>query len=151
MILATLPGLASEPIAKLREALDKCESLDDADEQAWAMRHAFDAVGEMGGTDGGVTLREVRALLANAVSIGAPAFNLGDHRGCYDVYSCTARLLVNSAAVPERIKEALGGALSRASLVPSASRQAWIMREVFDAILGASNPPPDTAAEADES
>ncbi len=140
MILATLPGLAPEPIAKLREALDQCDELDEPDKQAWAMRHAFDAVAEMGPGMAGVALNELRSLLARAISIGAPAFNMGDHRGCYEVYACTARLLANSAAVPDAQKQLIRDALSRASVVPSVTRQAWILREVFDAILGSPDP-----------
>jgi hypothetical protein len=150
MVLATLHDLPTELNAKLREALDQCAELDDVDEQAWTMRHAFDAVGEMSNDERDVTLGEVRILLAHAVSIGAPAFNLGDHRGCYDIYACTGRLLVNSAAVPERIKDVLRDALARASVVPDVSRQAWMMREAFDAILGVSGAPSDSTAETDE-
>jgi hypothetical protein len=135
MILATLPGLPAEPAAKLRDALDQCNRLEDPDEQAWAMRHAFDAIGDMGAGAEGVTPREIKAVLSMAVSIGAPAFNLGDHRGCYEVYACTARLLANSAAVPDAVKQPLRQALERASVVPSVTRQAWIMREAFDALL----------------
>jgi hypothetical protein len=71
-----------------------------------------------------------------AIAIGAPAFNGGDHRGCYDVYACTARLLVNAPATPDAMKDALRRALAEASVVPNVTRQAWIMREAFDALLG---------------
>ncbi|WP_171472196.1 hypothetical protein [Frigoriglobus tundricola] len=71
-----------------------------------------------------------------AIAIGAPAFNGGDHRGCYDVYACTARLLANAAAAPAALKDALRRALAEASVVPNVTRQAWIMREAFDALLG---------------
>lgn len=135
MVLATVENLGDEPAARLRDALAKCDALDDPDEQAWAMRHAFDAVGDMGGAGDGVAPREVRALLAVAVSLGAPAFNLGDHRGCYEVYACTARLLVNSTAIPDDVKAALRGALERASTLNSVTRQAGVMREAFDALL----------------
>jgi hypothetical protein len=104
------------------------------------MRHAFDAVGEMGGGAAGIALGEVRALLSRAISIGAPAFNLGDHRGCYEVYACTARLLANSAAVPDAEKNLLREALARASVILSVTRQAWVMREAFDTILSAPEP-----------
>ncbi|OWK46565.1 hypothetical protein [Fimbriiglobus ruber] len=141
MILATVqpPG---EAAAKLTEALRRCDELGEVDEQAWAMRHAFDAVGEMGPGAEGVAPREVRVMLSVAVSIGAPAFNLGDHRGCFEVYACTARLLANSSAVPDGVKQALRRALEQASVVPSVTRQAWILRETFDALLagGADEP-----------
>ena len=146
MLLATLPELPAEPNAKLREGLDRADGLEDPDEQAWAMRHAFDAVSEMGPGAEGVASREVRVVLSMAISIGAPAFNLGDHRGCYEVYACTARLLANSAAVPDDIKQPLRQALERASVLPSVTRQAWVMRETFEALLGGPSAGPDTPA-----
>ncbi len=136
MILATQtgPDAAQE---RLRKALDECAALDDPNRQAWAMRHGFDAVLAMGATGAAVAPREVLRLLAMAIQIGAPSFNLGDARGCYEVYACTARLLVNSAAVADEVKERLRTALAEASVVPDVSRQAWIMRYAFDALLGA--------------
>jgi len=145
MILATVPDLGAEAATRLRDALAKSATLTDADERAWAMRHAFDAVGEMGAAGEGIAPREVRALVSVAITIGAPAFNLGDHRGCYEVYACVARLLVNSAAVPDPVKLALRTALEKASVVPSVTRQAWTLREAFDALLEAA-PDPGTGA-----
>lgn len=135
-VLATVTELPEPAAVKLREALAKCNGLDDPDEQAWAMRHAFDAVGEMGPGGGAVAPQQVLALVSMAISIGAPAFNAGDHRGCFEVYSCTARLLVNSTACPDPAKDALRAALTAACVVPNVTRQAWIMREAFDKLLG---------------
>jgi hypothetical protein len=135
-ILATLSGLPDAAATLLRDGLGKAAQLDDPDAQAWAMRHAFDAVGDLGGTGEGVPPQQFRVLLSMAIAIGAPAFNGGDHRGCYDVYACTARLLVNTPATPDAMKDALRRALAEASVVPNVTRQAWIMREAFDALLG---------------
>lgn len=142
MILKAVDGLGAEAATRLRDALTRCAELDDPDDQAWAMRHAFDAVGEMGASGEGITANEVRPLLSMAVSIGAPAFNLGDHRGCYEVYACTARLLVNSSAVPDNLKQILQLALERTCVIPNVTRQAWAMREAFDAILDTLNETP---------
>ncbi len=38
----------------------------------------------------------LRAYLALAIQVGAPAYNGGDHRGCFEVYACTARMLLRS-------------------------------------------------------
>ena len=134
-VLATVAALPEPAAAQLRDALAKCGELTDADAQAWAMRHAFDAVGAMG-ESGDTAPRQVLALLSMAISLSAPAFNAGDHRGCYEVYACTARLLANSVAVPDAVKDALRTALTAASVVQNVTRQAWIMREAFDGLLG---------------
>ncbi len=134
-VLATVASLPEPAAAQLRDALAKCRELTDPDAQAWAMRHAFDAIGEMGG-GAGIAPRQVLALLSMAISLGAPAFNAGDHRGCYEVYACTARLLVNSAAAPDAVKDVLRAALTAASVVQNVTRQAWVMREAFDGLLG---------------
>jgi hypothetical protein len=136
MILKTLTG-ADDARARLRQALEECKALSDPDKQAWAMRHGFDAVLAMGAASGpGLAPGEVRQLLAMAIQIGAPAFNLGDTRGCYEVYACTARLLLHSAAVADGVKAQLRKALEEASIIPDAARQAWVLRHAFDAILG---------------
>jgi hypothetical protein len=134
MILATLPGTGAAATC-LREALDECATLTDPDKQAWAMRHGFDAVLAMGGAVAApLAMGAVRQLLAMAIQIGAPAFNLGDSRGCYEVYACTARLLL-SATADNELKDRLRKALEEACVVPDTARQAWIMRHAFDAIL----------------
>lgn len=135
-VLATVEKLPDPAAAQLRDALAKCGDLTDPDAQAWAMRHAFDAVGAMGGEGGDVAPRQILVLLSMAISIGAPAFNAGDHRGCYEIYACTARLLANSTATPDAMKDALRDALAAASVVQNVTRQAWIMREAFDGLLG---------------
>ena len=136
MILATLSG-ADTARARLQAALDECRAEpDEPTRQAWAMRHGFDAVLDMAGTGGtGVAPNEIRQLLAMAITIGAPAFDLGDTRGCYDVYACTARLIIHSVSVEDGIKDHLRAALSTAALIPAVARQAWVLRHAFDAIL----------------
>jgi hypothetical protein len=136
MILATLAGTdAGQP--RLRQALDECAALKDHDKQAWAMRHGFDAVLEMGGPAGpALAPGAVRQLLAMAIQIGAPAFNLGDSRGCFEVYACTARLLLNSPPVANEVKDHLRTALQEAAVLPDVARQAWVLRHAFDALLG---------------
>jgi hypothetical protein len=135
-ILATVPNLPDTASGALRDGLDRSAKLDDPDAQAWAMRHAFDAIGDMGGEGGSVPPQQLRVLLTMALALGAPAFNAGDHRGCYEVYACAARLLANAPATPDAMKEALHRALTEAAVVLSVTRQVGILREAFDAILG---------------
>lgn len=145
MALAAVPAAPAEARARLTEALERAAALDDPNEQAWAMRNAFDAVGEMGGP--ALSNREVQLYLSLAIRLGAPAYNAGDHRGCFETYACAARFLVNAQAVPDATKEALRAALEQASTLQNVTRQAWVMREAFDALLpkaadpGAPDPP----------
>lgn len=81
-----------------------------------------------------------RSYLALAIQIGAPAYNLGDHRGCFEVYACVARLLLGTlrGELAEAPKALLRDALERSAIVPDSSEQAWIMRRTFDSILDTS-------------
>ncbi len=78
----------------------------------------------------------IRSYLGMAIQIGAPSYNLGDHRGCYEVYACTARMLLKAVEGAEEEKEQLREALTRCALASDVNEQAWIMRHTFDAILG---------------
>ncbi len=81
----------------------------------------------------------VRALLAMAIQIGAPSYNIGDHRGCFEVYACTARLLLRSGKALGTPADALREALEKCALEVDVDQQAWIMRRAFDGILEAED------------
>jgi hypothetical protein len=150
MVLATIDEGAPEARSRLERALEECEGLDDDNEKAWAMRHGFDEVGDMQDRPT-VTGDEVRRQLALAIRLGAPAYNAGDHRGCYEVYACTARLLLGALDAEEGAGKLLADALKRAALLSNVTDQAWAMREAFDAILGdAADEEEESAEERDE-
>ena len=73
------------------------------------------------------SVQVIRSYLALAIQIGAPAYNYGDQRGCYDVYACTARMLLHVIEGAEEAKQTLRDALQRASTLGDVARQAWIM------------------------
>jgi hypothetical protein len=77
----------------------------------------------------------VRSYLALAIQIGAPAYNQGDQRGCYEVYACTARLLLRTVRGAGGTLRTLTEALERAAVEVDVNEQAWIMRRAFDKIL----------------
>jgi hypothetical protein len=134
MIVQTVEG-APEARDRLRQALEVCEGSSDPDEQAWTMRRAFDEIGQMA-PRASTPATELRLYLALAIRLGAPAYNAGDHRGCYETYACTARLLVHTVEGEEEARARLRRALERCSLTVDVNAQAWIMRRAFDAILG---------------
>jgi hypothetical protein len=96
----------------------------------------FDEAGKGGVAD---ALSVMRSYLAMAIQIGAPAYNGGDHRGCYEVYACTARLMLHAVKGADDFKRLLREALEKCSTVPDVNQQAWIMRHAFDAILDENN------------
>jgi hypothetical protein len=123
--------------ARLDYALKECLALDDASDQAWAMRHGFDAVlaGVFDIPLTGVG-QAVRDYLISAINIGAPAYDAGDHQGCYDVYACTARMILETVDDAPEAKKVLRAALQECRRENNTSEQAWILRRAFDRLLG---------------
>ncbi len=133
---AATPALARE---RLERALAESAGVSDEHRKAWLLRDGLDGVLALttGGASGPrITPRDVRILISMAVQIGAPAYNLGDHRGCYEVYATTARLILQVARDAERERVILRAALQSAAVVADATEQAWVLRRAFDAILG---------------
>lgn len=84
-------------------------------------------------------LTVIRSYVATAIQIGAPAYNGGDHRGCYEVYACTARMLLHMVNGADDARQVLRHALQRCATMPDVTEQAWTMRHAFDAVLGKDN------------
>jgi hypothetical protein len=78
----------------------------------------------------------IRTMLEAAIAVGAPVYNAGDPRGCYDIYAATARMLVRVVNDSGDENDVMKQALQEAALEPDADEQSWIMRRAFDAILG---------------
>jgi hypothetical protein len=78
----------------------------------------------------------VRTYLALAIQIGAPSYNQGDHRGCYEVYACTARMLLRAIKGADAEKKVLKRALEHCPTMNDVNDQAWAMRHAFDSLLG---------------
>ena len=133
--------VAARTPAPVRERLERglAESAAVADERkkAWVLRDALDDVLTLsaGRAKPRISVRDVRVLISMAVQIGAPAYNLGDHRGCYEVYATTARLILQVAPDAAREREVIRTALQTAAVVTDATEQAWVLRRAFDAIL----------------
>ncbi len=83
----------------------------------------------------------VKVFLAQAIRIGAPVYNAGDPRGCYDIYAATARMLLRVVEGADEATTVLRSALESSAVINDIDRQAWTMRHAFDAILGEDEPP----------
>ncbi|MFT3707512.1 MAG: serine protease [Archangium sp.] len=74
-------------------------------------------------------------LIADAIRIGAPAYNEGDVARCYAVYTETAKKLIDTRDDCPGVQTALRAGLARASGMPDLDHQAWAMRDAFDGLL----------------
>jgi len=133
-----LAGAPPDPVRdRLGRALTEATPVADERKKAWVLRDAFNDVLAMSVGRAGprISPRDVRVLISMAVQIGAPAYNLGDHRGCYEVYATTARLILQVAQDAGREREVIRAALQTAAVIADATEQAWVLRRAFDAIL----------------
>ena len=80
-------------------------------------------------------LQEIQAAIADAIKVGAPLYNDGNHEACYRVYAATAldvnRKLANCAGP----KRALLAGVERAATLPIWADKAWAMRDAFDGVI----------------
>jgi serine protease Do len=70
-----------------------------------------------------------------AISVGAPAYNEGNHEGCYRAYAAAAVAIdreVNDCAQP---RDALLAGVRKAEKLVRFDDKAWAMRDAFDGVL----------------
>jgi serine protease Do len=75
--------------------------------------------------------------LANAIELGAPRYNQGDHVGCYRIYLGTATDLVSTLPGCAGVRAALVAGIVRASVLQTYTERAWALRDAFDGLLEA--------------
>jgi len=76
--------------------------------------------------------------ISEAVAVGAPLYNQGQHRACYQVYEGAASDIENR--LPKACtgpKRTLAQGRARAAALEAPSDQAWAMRDVFDSLVDA--------------
>ena len=117
---------------KLRTALDKAEKQPSSTDRAWTMRHAFDDI-----LDESMSYKDACHEISSAISKGAPAYNKGDHDGCYSTYKQSAEKIIEQCSVVV-VQIKLRTALDKAEKQPSSTDRAWTMRHAFDDILDES-------------
>ena len=78
----------------------------------------------------------VLQTISEAIEVGAPLYNSGNHAGCYHIYEGAAadlnRKLPHSCKGPG---EALKSGRARAASLPTPTEQAWAMRDAFDGLI----------------
>lgn len=85
------------------------------------------------GCNGG-NLAEVSAAIAEAIKLGAPLYNEGNHEACFRIYENTVTKYERDGAC-KGMRRAFGDGLVRASAMPSFKEKAWVLRDTFDGML----------------
>ena len=79
----------------------------------------------------------VLRTISEAIEVGAPLYNSGNHAGCYHIYEGAAadlgRKLPRTCKGPTQVLEA---GRTRAASLSTPTAQAWAMRDAFDGVLG---------------
>jgi hypothetical protein len=79
----------------------------------------------------------VDTIIEEAISVGAPTYNDGNHIGCYRVYEgASYKILYKYGALCNEVSDILKTALRKSYEAYTISEKAWIIRAAFDKILG---------------
>ena len=85
-------------------------------------------------TDHGMSYKETCSEISAAIGVGAPTFNKGDHKDCYEKYKETGEEILKNCTL-SGIQEQLRSAMELANKQSSFTEQAWTMRHAFETIL----------------
>ncbi len=99
-----------------------------------ALRDTERGGGGGGGGTAGMSYKDVYSEISAAIDFGAPAYNKGDHKGCYDRYRATGEKILENCSL-KGVRQKLRSAVELANQQLSFTKQAWTMRHAFDAIL----------------
>lgn len=90
---------------------------------------------------------EVFRAISEAISVGAPVYNRGEHEACFVIYRKVAEKFEGDRSVCKGVRDAFGQGLLRAETLENFTDKAWAMRDAFDGLLavidkkaGASRP-----------
>jgi hypothetical protein len=87
-------------------------------------------------------LADVDQVIAQAILIGAPIYNVGSPLGCYRIYEGAAyKILYVVGDGCAELGAFVRGGLAQAEAEVAVDRKAWTMRHTFDAILGEPTEP----------
>lgn len=74
--------------------------------------------------------------IVDAIGVGAPLYNSGNHEACFRIYEGTALALKERmGSTAERVVGALLDGIENAATAPDYSAKAWAMRDAFDGVL----------------
>jgi serine protease Do len=78
---------------------------------------------------------EVARRIDDAIALGVPLYNDGQHEACYRIYESTGREIKRKVAGCTPAAQALDAGMERADRLGDYSAKAWAMRDAFDGLL----------------
>ena len=85
-----------------------------------------------GCTDGQII--EAVDSIRQAIELGAPLYNAGNHEACYRIYEGTSMRFERESGC-KGVRDAFGAGLLRSSTLDSFTEKAWALRDTFDGLL----------------
>jgi serine protease Do len=73
--------------------------------------------------------------ISQAISLGAPLYNQGNHEACFKIYDGASLDLDRTLTGCKGVKQALADGRTRAQALTSWTEKAWAMRDAFDGLL----------------
>ena len=72
--------------------------------------------------------------ISEAIELGAPLYNQGNHEACFRIYEGAATRLERDSGC-KGVRDAFGAGLLRTTTLVSFTEKAWAMRDAFDGLL----------------
>jgi len=79
-------------------------------------------------------LAEVASAIEDAIEVGAPLYNQGNHKACFKIYEGTAEKWETESGCAG-IRQAFQDGLERAGKLDDDTAKAWAMRDTFDGLM----------------
>jgi serine protease Do len=79
-------------------------------------------------------VEEAVKSIGQAIELGAPLYNSGNHEACYRIYEGTSIRFERESGC-KGVREAFGAGLLRSSTLESYTEKAWALRDMFDGLL----------------
>jgi S1-C subfamily serine protease len=80
-------------------------------------------------------MKLVYGKIGEAISLGAPLYNQGNHAACFKIYEGTALDLEQTLKGCAKVKQAFADGRSRAGALAGDTEKAWAMRDTFDGLV----------------
>jgi hypothetical protein len=81
------------------------------------------------------SLQTIADRIGAAISVGAPAYNNGNHEGCFRAYAAAAVAIDHEVKDCTRPRDALLAGVRKADKLADFDHKAWAMRDAFDGML----------------